>query len=186
MEPLRARHARGTVLIEYVRMMRQRKDVDWLELLRVEDFALLSRLHRNAWYPMTSFERILAAVLSQSNPTDMNGQRLWGVRSAAGFVSENRALVAVGDPVETMMRLRVLRATLFDFPAFEVSEITEGHAILGVSYQMGPLMEEAACWQTIGLCEGVLTLAGARAAQSTVLASSWHGGPRTTVALHWL
>jgi hypothetical protein len=171
--------------MEHVRLMHQRKDVDWLKLLRVEDFGLLSRVHRDAWYPMASFERIFAAVLSQSNPGDTDRQRLWGVRSATKLASENRAVIANGDPVETLMRLRVLRASLFDFPAFEVSEVTEGHALLAVSYWMARLVEEAACWQTIGWCEGALALAGARAIQSTLLRCSWEGAPSTKVLLRW-
>jgi hypothetical protein len=83
------------------------------------------------------------------------------------------------------MRLKVLRATLFDFPAFAVPMLDEGHAYVDIHYQMGHLAEEAACHQTMGFCEGVLSLAGASRVKATFTACAWHGAGKTRMELTW-
>jgi hypothetical protein len=49
-------------------------------------------------------------------------------------VRDYATLLAEGDPVETLMRLRVQRATLFDFPAFDIPTLIEGDALMTMSY----------------------------------------------------
>jgi hypothetical protein len=83
------------------------------------------------------------------------------------------------------MRLKVLRGTLFDFPAFDVPTLIDGHAVITMQYEMGATAEEAACHQTLGFCEGVVGLAGARAIRGGFGERSWLGASRTVVTLDW-
>ena len=180
------RHVRGSFFVEYVRMIRRRKDVDWMRTLRVEDLALVQqRITPEAWYPMSSFERLGLAILANFEGAGLDAVRLWGNFSAHQFVREYPSLVAKDDSVETLMRLKVQRATLFDFVAFDIPTLTEGHAELTLNYGMGPVAEEAACHQTLGFCEGVLTLAGAGRIQGALGERSWLGTPHTTLRLDW-
>jgi hypothetical protein len=167
-------------------MIRRRKDVDWMHTLRVEDLALVQqRITPEAWYPMSSFERLGVAILENFDGAGLDAVRLWGTFSAHQFVHEHRALVAPRDPVETLMRLKVQRATLFDFPAFDIATVTDGHAVLNVNYGMGAVAEEAACHQTLGFCEGVLSLAGARTIQGAFGERSWLGTALTALVIDW-
>jgi hypothetical protein len=180
------RHVRGSFFVEYVRMIRRRKDVDWMRTLRVEDLALVQqRITPEAWYPMSSFERLGLAILANFESAGLDAVRSWGNFSASQFAREHPSLVAEGDPVETLMRLKVQRATLFDFPAFDIPTLTEGHAVLTLSYGMGHVAEEAACHQTLGFCEGVLTLAAAGGIKGALSERSWLGAPRTSLVLDW-
>jgi hypothetical protein len=180
------RHVRGSFFVEYVRMIRRRKDVEWMRTLRVEDLALVQqRITPEAWYPMSSFERLGLAILANFESAGLDAVRMWGHFSANQFAREHPSLVAEGDPVETLMRLKVQRATLFDFPAFDVPTLIEGHAVLTLSYGMGPVAEEAACHQTLGFCEGVLALAGAEGIQGALDERSWHGAGHTSLLLDW-
>lgn len=167
-------------------MIRRRKDVDWMHTLRVEDLALVQqRIELEAWYPMSSFERLGLAILANFQGAGLDAVRLWGNVSAQQFARDHQSLVHSGDPVETLMRLKVQRATLFDFPAFDIPTLTEGHAIVCVNYGMGATAEEAACYQTMGFCEGVLALAGARNVQAAFRELSWLGASHTALALDW-
>lgn len=180
-----SRHVRGSFFVEYVRMVRRRKDVDWAALLKVEDFAIVQqRIDVRAWYPMETFERLGLEILSHFEG-GFDAVRLWGSFSATRFAQEHAGLVAVGDPVETLMRLKVLRSTLFDFPAFDVPTLIDGHAVITMQYEMGATAEEAACHQTLGFCEGVIGLAGARAIRAGFGERSWLGAQRTVAALDW-
>ena len=180
------RHVRGSFFVEYVRMIRRRKDVDWLHTLRVDDLALVQqRIDPDAWYPMSSFERLGLAILANFEGAGLDAVRLWGTFSAHQFAREHPGLVAADDPVETLMRLKVQRATLFDFPAFDIPTLTDGHAVVTMSYAMGPVAEEAACHQTLGFCEGALAAAGARNIQGALGERSWLGAALTTLVLDW-
>jgi hypothetical protein len=166
-------------------MIRRRKDVDWMRELHVEDFALVQqRIALEDWYPMSSFERLGLAILAHF-PGGLPAVQMWGNFSAQQFVNDHGRLVAEGDPVETLMRLKVQRATLFDFPAFEIPSVTDGHALVTVNYAMGPVAEEAACYQTMGFCEGVVALAGGRDVKAAFGQRSWLGAPSTAVLIDW-
>ena len=167
-------------------MIRRRKDVDWMTSLRVEDLALVQqRIALEAWYPMSSFERLGVAILANFQGAGLEAVRLWGAFSAQQFARDHATLIAANDPVETLMRLKVQRATLFDFPAFDIPSLIDGHAEVTVSYGMGPIAEEAACCQTLGFCEGVLELAGARDVRGALSERSWLGASHTSLILSW-
>lgn len=154
--------------------------------LRVEDLALVQqRIELDAWYPMSSFERLGLAILANFEGAGLDAVRLWGHVSAQQFAHDHQSLVAQGDAVETLMRLKVQRATLFDFPAFDIPTLTDYHAVVTVNYRMSPTAEEAACHQTLGFCEGVLSLAGARSVRGKLGELSWLGAAHTALVLDW-
>jgi hypothetical protein len=167
-------------------MIRRRKDVDWMGELRVEDLALVQQhIVPDTWYPMASFERLGLAILANFEGAGLDAVRLWGSYSAHQFVRDNATLLAENDPVETLMRLRVQRATLFDFPAFDIPTLIDGHAVVTMSYGMGAAAEEAACHQTLGFCESMVSLAGGRSVQGALGELSWLGAAQTSLVLNW-
>ena len=148
-------------------MIRRQKHVDWSHILLVTDLVYLRKhIDENEWYPMASFERMGVAILKHQEGASLDAVRLWGRFSASSYAEKHPDLVASNAPIESLMRLKVLRSTLFDFPAFDLPMLAEGHAYVGITYHMGPVAEEAACYQTMGFCEGVLSLAGARNVRS--------------------
>jgi hypothetical protein len=50
---------------------------------------------------------------------------------------------------------------------------------------MGPIAEEAACHQTMGFCEGVLSLAGVTSISASFRERSWAGDLQTLIVLGW-
>jgi hypothetical protein len=167
-------------------MIRRRRDVSWQDILLPEDFGYLQQhIEAEAWYPMASFERLGVAILTELQGVTLEGVRMWGRLSASQYGEDHPELVAPGDPMDTLMRLKVLRSTLFDFPAFDIPMLNDGQAHVVITYHMGPVAEEAACHQTMGFCEGILSLAGATAVRGDFRERSWEGNPRTCVALEW-
>lgn len=180
------RHVKGSFFAEYVRMIRRRKDLDWDRDLTEDDLAYVrSHIDPDGWYPMSTFERLGVAILRHLEGATMESVRLWGRFSADAFVAEHPGLLARFDPVETLMRLKVQRETLFDFPAFDIPVLVERYAEVTVSYQMGSIAEEAASVQTLGFCEGMLSLAGAEDVRGRFEAHSWKGDPKTRFILEW-
>lgn len=180
------RHVRGVLFLDYVRMVRRHKGVDWSEHLAPEDLPYLATtIDPGAWYPMATFERLGNAILQFISRGDLFPVRLWGRYSADQLRAAQPSLVAPGDPIETLNRFRVLRSTYFDFDALEVLMLHDGAAEIAIAYFMGMPAEEAASFQTLGFFERQLELAGAKEVDARFRLRSWTGDERTVLVLRW-
>jgi len=167
-------------------MIRSHKQYDWQTHLEPEDLPYLSsRIEPAGWYPMATFERFGNAILTNVAGDDLQAVRMWGRFSVDELSAAQPALVAPGDPVETLQRFRVLRATFFDFPALEITMLLDGEVEIAISYHMGPKAEEAASLQTMGFFERQLEVAGATNVTARLTQRSWAGDPRTLLHVSW-
>ena len=167
-------------------MIRSHKQHDWRSQLEPEDLPYLqSRVDPAGWYPMATFERFGNAILRFVALDDLQAVRMWGRFSVDELRAAHPELVVVGDPVETLQRFRVLRATFFDFPALEIVMLLDDQAEIAISYHMGARAEEAASLQTMGFFERQLELAGARNVAARLVQRSWAGDPRTLLEVSW-
>ena len=180
------RHVKGILFADYVRMIRGHKTVEWRRHLEDEDLRyLVSRVEPDAWYPMATFERMGNAILTEIASGDVEAARMWGRVSVDQLRLATPSLVADGDPLDTLMRFRVLRSTFFDFEALEVRTATPDHAAIAIQYHMGPMAEEAASFQTMGFFERLLVVARAQAVEARFAKRSWAGDKQTVLELHW-
>ncbi|HWM84944.1 MAG TPA: hypothetical protein VNO33_03875 [Kofleriaceae bacterium] len=177
---------KGLLFVDYVRMLRAHKDVDWAEILPAEDLPYLDRrIHPDSWYPMDTFERMGNQILRLVARNDMAMVRGFGQLQVEQLWAAEPTLVAQGDPMESVNRMRVLRSTYFDFDALEVLMLHADEALIVVRYHMGMPAEEAASWQTLGFFERLLELSGAASVEAKFAERSWAGDPRTLLALEW-
>jgi hypothetical protein len=174
------------LFLDYVRMVRRHKGVDWSEHLPLEDLPYLSTaIAPGAWYPMATFERLGNAILRVISKGELFPVRLWGRYLADQLRADQPSLVAPGDPLETLNRFRVLRSTYFDFDALEILMLHDGGAEIAIAYFMGMPAEEAASYQTMGFFERQLELAGAKEIDAHFRLRSWTGDERTVLVLRW-
>ncbi|MBX3203627.1 MAG: hypothetical protein KF764_01100 [Labilithrix sp.] len=181
-----ARHVKGILFADYVRMIRGQKSVDWKRHLEEEDLVhLVARVEPGAWYPMATFERMGNAILKEIAAGDVEAARMWGRVSVDQLRLATPSLVADKDPLETLMRFKVLRSTFFDFEAVEVTTAASDHATIVLHYHMGAMAEEAASFQTMGFFERLLVVAEAEAIEARFTKRTWAGDGRTVLELHW-
>lgn len=167
-------------------MIRSNKQHDWRARLEAEDLPHLdARVDPAGWYPMATFERFGNAILHYIALDDLQAVRMWGRFSVDELRAAHPALVVPGDPIETLQRFRVLRATFFDFPALDITMLVDDQAEVVISYHMGARAEEAASFQTLGFFERQLELAGATNVNAQLEERSWAGDARTLLQLHW-
>ena len=179
-------NVKGTLFVDYVRMLRTRKDVDWSKRLAAEDLPFLAqRIAANEWYPMATFERMGLAILEEIAQGDYERVREWGRASIDWLNDTQGGIVVRSDPRESLMRFQVLRRSFFDFAALELPVLSDGAARVEVSYRMGAVSEEAAANQTLGFFERLLQVAGAREPQAWFTAKAWTGAPVTVIELRW-
>ena len=167
-------------------MMRGKKEVDWSAYVRPDDLVYLqNRVEPNDWYPMETFERFGNAILAEVANGKLDAVRMWGQISVDALIAANPMLLAKDDPVDTMMRFRVHRATYFDFEALEVPTLAPGHAEVIIHYYMGAKAEEAASYQTMGFFERLIELAGSTSVDARFTSCSWTRAQRTVLTLDW-
>lgn len=180
------RQVKGELFADYVRMIRGFKTGKWSFHLSEEDLAYtMKRIEPQGWYPMEVFERLGNAILKEVAKGDVEAVRMWGRFSVDQLRSVTPSLVSDGDPVETLMRFRVLRSTYFDFDALKIETLTENHARIIISYHMGPTAEEAASFQTMGFFERLLEVAGGKDVAARFVTRSWLRESATLLELGW-
>ena len=180
------RHVRGILFVDYVKMLRAQKRIDWTQYLPADDVTYLSaKIDPDAWYPMTTFERMGNQILRVVAQDQMLPVQLWGRYSATQLHKAHPSLLEAGDPVETLNRFRVLRQTFFDFDALAVPMLIDGEANIIIRYHMGMPAEEAACYQTMGFFEGLLELARAKKINAEFRERSWANALRTLLVIKW-
>lgn len=180
------RCVKGTLFVDYVRMLRRSRGVDWSRWLTPADLGyLVQRIDPDGWYPMQTFERMGLAILGEIAQGDLNAVRMFGRVSIDGLCRTHENLLAPGDPRETLMRFQVLRRSFFDYSALEIGSISDGEASIVVSYGMGSRAEEAASWQTLGFFERLLEVAGATEVKAWFASQSWSGDLLSTIELRW-
>jgi hypothetical protein len=180
------RHVKGILFVDYVRTMRRHKAVDWAQHLQPVDVGFLAqRIDPEGWYPMETFERLGNAILMEVPEIDLEAVRLWGRVSVNVLVDTYPDLLVPNEPVETLMRCRVMRSSFFDFEAVAVPMLFEGQAQVEVSYHMGARAEEAANYQTLGFFEQILEIAGATKVEAAFVERAWKGDARSLLELKW-
>jgi len=180
------RKVKGSLFVDYVRMLRSRKDVDWTRRLEPADLPYLAvRIDPEAWYPMDTFSRFGLAILDEIALGDPFLARAWGRMSADQLVSLEPSILVAGDPRESLMRLLVHRRSFFDFEVVNIPQITDRHARVVVNYGMTPRAEQAACLQTLGFFGRLVELAEGRGVITQLAQRSWEGDPSTAFTIDW-
>jgi hypothetical protein len=180
------RRVKGSLFVDYVRMLRSRKDVDWSRYLQNEDLPYLAAtIHPEAWYPMETFARFGLAILDEIAQGDTFLARAWGRLSLDYVVTVHESLLVPGDPRESLMRLIVFRDSFFDFDAVSMPRLTDTHAAVQVHYGMTPRAEQAASFQTIGFFGRLVELAGGVGVLTEFTQRSWEGDATTEFTIDW-
>jgi len=177
---------RGSLFLDYVRMLKARRDVEWSRYLAPEDLPYLEQeVDLGAWYPMATFERLGLAILKVVAGGDLEAVRSWGKLTVRPLATLQGKLLVENDPRESLMRFHVLRRTFFDFEAASVTRLHDTEVRLEIAYRMSPDAEEAACYQTMGFFEGLVELAGGREVKARFDEQAWRGAKRTLLVVSW-
>jgi hypothetical protein len=183
---LAAERVRGVLFVDYVRMVRAMKDVDWSKYLELRDMAIVGeRIDPDAWYPMATFERLGIGILHEVARGQLDGVRMWGRFQVDAVKKQYPHLLAEGDPRETLMRFDVLAGSFFDPQALRVVAVSDDDATISIDYGMSDVAEETACHQSLGFFERLAELAGAKAVSAAFKSKAWAGDDLTLLKLHW-
>jgi len=180
------RKVKGTLFVDYVRMIRGAKEKDFAKYLQPGDMPFLQQIIEDSeWYPFDTFERMGVGIVTEMADGDMEAVREWGRSSISELLRTHTDLVCRNDPSETLMRFQILRSSFFNFSAIELQAILESYARFRIKYDMCRLAEEAATHQTLGFVERLLELSGATDVQHHFVSKMWEGDAITILELKW-
>lgn len=184
-----SKRVKGILFVDYVRMIKSKKNVDWSEYLTPDDISFLNQtILESEWYPFDAFERMGVAILAIFKEIDSSGLEavhMWGRLSTDKLLNAHKSILCEGDPRESLMRFQVLRKSFFDFNSVNIPAIQDNYAKLKIGYGMCKIAEEAATYQTLGFFERLLELSGAKDIQHKFKSKSWEGAPVTVLEFYW-
>jgi len=180
------RKIKGEFLVDYVRMLKSRKDIDWTRYLSPQDLTFLEqKILGTEWYPMAPFERIATALFKEVAHNNVETVRLWGRIQAEEVSRAYDSLVCKGNPHDSLIQFQVLRKTFFNFDPIDVMELSRNFAKMKMNFQMNPAAEQAATYQALGIFERLAELSGAANIQSNFSSQIWAGDKATILELSW-
>ncbi|MCB9605492.1 MAG: hypothetical protein H6716_02815 [Polyangiaceae bacterium] len=181
------KHVRGSLFVDYVRLIRSRKDIDWNRYLEPDDLAYLKgAIEDQAWYPLETFERLGVAILNTVAQGSISMVRVWGHLQVDAMLRIHPEVLAPGDAYESLHRVIVHRKGYFDFDVLTAREVLDDHASFELNYAFSDLGELAACMQTLGAFEELVKRAGGKQVDARFTERRWEGDRRTLFLLSWV
>jgi hypothetical protein len=123
------KRVKGTLLLDYVRMIRANKDKDWRKYLTPEDWEIINgRILPSLWYPYETFKRGGMAAFYLLGGGNLDAVRAWG-KISMEYLTKGvyKSIVADPDPVMALERFVIMRRQFFNFVAMEFEKIGEKH-----------------------------------------------------------
>ncbi|HUT55337.1 MAG TPA: hypothetical protein VM658_18250 [bacterium] len=101
---------KGTLLIDYIRLIRSTKNIDWERHLTPEDWELVnSRILSSNWYSSDAWQRIGRTLYQVGAKRDLNLIRTFGPMIMKGLLDVYKNILCQGDPKESIKKFEVLR-----------------------------------------------------------------------------
>ncbi len=180
------RRIKGSLFIDYVRMIRKTKEVEWSKYLLQEDMVFLDeRILPSKWYPLESFERMADAVFRELAKGDLEVSRFWGRASLDALLNIYNFIIVEGDPSTSLQNLATIRSSFFDFDAIEVQMLSDNHVHVSIDITTNKNLEQAEAYQTLGSYERLIELAGGNTVRCEFYQKSWENDDNTIIELNW-
>ncbi len=162
---------KGTVLLDYVRLIRDNKDKDWDKYLTDEDWEIINRrVLPSLWYPVESVTRCGKAVFYEIAGGDLNTVKQFGKFNADTLFSKgtykstlDMVIQKGGGVAEFIERYANMSPTFSNFIKHSVEKISEKHLKFHVDLdkKLGDVLEPFS-FQLAGTIERLAELAGGK------------------------
>lgn len=185
-KPPEERSVKGSLLIDFVKMIRGNPDLPWSEHMLPEDMDLVNQMILPAsWYPMESFQRIGIAIFKLVAKEDYGLLRFYGRSMADKFNEELPGLVCEGRPADTLNKQGLIQQRLYSFDVAQTEDVGPCHMIVHIY----TTPEEVAAKQMIeinsGLVERLLELSGATNIRVKLVEAVWEGAEKSSLEVKW-
>ncbi len=183
---MKGKNVKGTFCLDYVKIIKKSKHIDWSKYLEPQDLAILDqRILSSQWYPLDSFIRMGLAVFKELVGGNLDTARGGGKIFMDQMADIYQNLVRDGDPMRSLDTFRIIRNRFFDFEGLEIERLGDNMVHIYVNLGFGHEGDEPYSHHLVGAFERLLELSRAEDIEVSLLEKSWDGAERTIIAAKW-
>jgi len=181
-KPSQGRRVKGSLIVDYVKMVRANSQLPWAEHLRPEDLELLKQMILPAsWYPIQVLQRIGMAAFKLVAKENYAIIRAFGRAVADRANAENP-----GRARDTLRKYREFQNRLYSFKAAETEDLSPRHLLIHILSVPGEEAEVKLIVEiSSGTVERLIELSGARNIRIKLTEAVWQGAGRNTLDVTW-
>ncbi len=182
-----SKQVKGSLFVEYVRMIKKHKHIKWDEYLTPHEMGLLDEIILSSqWYPYEIFRQYGAAIFREIAGGKPQVACAWGNEAMdrlAELYKDN--LVEEGGPVTSLRRFKALTQNFFNFNSFEIAIHGDNHVEIAIDPAFGEEAVQGYSYQMLGSFQRLVELSGANEVQADFASKSWEGDPQTVMVFRW-
>jgi hypothetical protein len=158
---------KGTMIIDYVKIIRSNADKDWNLYLEDEDWEIINgQVLSSAWYSYQCFRRLGYAVFKEIAQSDLEAVRFFGKINIKNTLKIYKGVLVPGDPVASAENFAKLRRNFIKADA-DTRMIEHGdnwlkYKVTAPSHEKDAEGLEAFCHQIAGNLEGIVEETGGK------------------------
>ena len=178
---------KGTMLLDFVRMIRQNKGKDWNKFLKPEDWEIVqSNILPSKWYPYQTYIRCALAAFELLAGGKLELARANGQMMAkALFEKTYKSVVEVKDPMKGLNQFVRFYGAFFNFSSLKIEKIDEKHVEIYHNYDAGAQANMPYCNQLMGMFDVLVEMNGGKNSKLALTAKQWEGASATVIDIIW-
>jgi len=180
------RFVKGSVLVDYVKLMRASPQLPWADHLAPADLEQLQQMILPAsWYPVELFQRLGLAVFKLVSKESYEVVRNFGRFLAEQMNAQNPGLVVKDRPRDTLNKYQVIQDRLFSYKVVEIQEQGPGRLIFQANFLPQNVGIQLYMEATAGTLGRLIEFSGGRNVRTRLLEGMWQGGNSNTMEVTW-
>ena len=178
---------KGTLLLDYVRMIKANKDRPWHKYLTPKDIEIIEgRVLPSVWYPYETFRRCGLATFHELAGSRLETVRAWGKIWLTHLVKEVYTSVSTEkDPLKAIERFLNLRKQFFNFEALSYEKVGEKHIKIRLYSVPDKESVEAFSAQLCGGIEQLIEITGGKNPRVTFNTKQSAKEAQTDIDVKW-
>jgi len=178
---------KGSMLLEYVRMIRKNKDRHWDKYLTKEDMEIIEgRIMPSIWYPYETYLRAGMAIFHEITGGKIKLVWLGGRLSMERMLKEiYKGVILAGDPAKSLERFLNMRRQFFNFDIWTMQEISDKKIKITIANLVESQIAEIYASQMAGGFERLVELSEGKKPQITFQKKQWAGDNITEMDIIW-
>jgi hypothetical protein len=152
---------KGTVIMDYVRIVRENPDRDWKRYLKDEDWEIINGdVLPSVWYPYEFFHRLGYAMFKEMAQSNLEAVRLFGKMNIRNTLQVYKGVLVPRDPVASAENFANLRRNFIradaDTRMTEHGDKWLKYLVVAPSIDRDAESLRAFCYQIAGNLEGLV------------------------------
>jgi uncharacterized protein (TIGR02265 family) len=178
---------KGTMLLDFVKMVKVHKNLDWNKHLKPEDWEIInSIILPSKWYPLDFFRRCSTAAFDLLAGGNLDLARANGQMMAKHlFETTYKSILQTKDPMRALSHFVTNYATLFNFSMLKLEKVDARHAKVMHDYDAREKGTAPYCHQMQGMFETMIQMTGGTNGKVVLAAKQWEGAPATIFDISW-